>query len=321
MPIQKQADVHVDAVLSNLLLDYGRADMIGNRVLPKITVEKDTGKYYLWARNNINISGLITRRDDRGKANEITLDVSLDNYSMEQHALRDFLSDTIRKNADSVLNIRQRYAQQVVDVMDLTKELAIRNTVFSTANYPTANKTTLTGNDRWNQIAQANSDPQEDIANAQLVVLKEAGVWPSTLVMGVELYQKLRRHAKILASMQYVSRTGIEYVTDAELMNYLGVTKLIVGKALYNQSVEGATASNAFVWSNSALLMYEPPAGGGMGIPAFGYEFNPSHTPRTVSRYMENGLNGEWVEVNEKRFMKLTFPAAGFLFDGADGAA
>ncbi len=320
MPIDKKSDVHVDAVLSNLLLDYGRADMIGNKVLPKIIVAKDTGKYYVWSRNNLNISGLITRRADEAKANRISLDVSISDYSMEQHALRDFLSDTIRKNSDAVLNIRQRYAQQVVDVMDLTKELAIRNTVFNTANYPTANKTTLTGNDRWNQITQANSDPQEDIANAQLTVLKESGVWPTTLVLGVELYQKLRRHAKVLASIQYVSRTGIEYVNDSELMAYLGVNKLIVGKSLYNQSAEGATASNAFVWSNSALLMYEPPAGGAMGVPAFGYEFIPSHTPRTVSRYTENGINGEWVEVNEKRFMKLTFPAAGFLFDGADGS-
>jgi hypothetical protein len=318
MPIQKQADVHVDAVLSNLVLDYGRFDMIGNMVLPKITVDKDTGKYYKWTRNNINIAGLNTRRQDRSQAQEIKLDVSIDSYEMEQHALKDFLEDGIRKNADSVLNLRARYANQVIDIMDLVKEKTIRDTVFDTNNYATANKLTLTGNDRWNQISQAASDPQEDILAAQLSVLKEAGVWPTTLVMGVNLYNTLRRHAKVLASVQYVARTGINSITDTELCQYLGVSKIIVGKAVYNQNPEGASASNAFVWNNSALLLYEPPAGGGINVPAYGYEFNPSHTPRTVSRYTEPGLQGEWVEVNEKRFMKLTFPAAAFLFDGAD---
>ncbi len=319
MPVQKQSDVHVDAVLSNLVLGYGRTEMVGDLVLPRIVVDKDTGKYYKWARNNINISGLNTRRADRAKPNEIKLDLSIDSYEMEQHALRDFLEDGIRKNADSVLNLRQAYAQQVIDVMDLIREKKTAETVFTAANYPSANKITLSGNDRWNQLDQASSDPAEDIANAQMTVLKEAGVWPTTLVLGVELYKKLKRHAKVLASIQYVSRTGIEHVTDSELMAYLGVSKLIVGKAVYNQSPEGANASNAFVWNTHAMLMYEPPAGGAINVPAFGYEFRPSHTPRTVSRYTENGLLGEWVEVNEKRFQKLTFPAAGFLFTNADG--
>lgn len=318
MSIQKQSDVHVDAVLSNLVLGYGRADMIGNQVLPKITVDKDTGKYYVWSRNNINISGLNTRREDRAFAQEINLDVTMDNYTMEQHALRDFLPDGIRKNADSVLNIRQAYSQQVIDIMDLVKEKAIRDLVFDANQYGSNNKTTLTSNDRWNQITQTASDPKEDINNAQLAVLKEAGVWPMTLLLGVELYNKLKRHVNILASVQYVQRTGINYVTDSELCDYLGVSKIIVGKAVYNSAVEGVAASNAFVWNLHALLFYEPPAGGGINVPAFGYEFNPSHTPRTVARYTENGRLGEWVEVNEKRFMKLTFPKAGYLFVNAD---
>ncbi len=320
MAIQKQSDVHVDAVLSNLVLAYGRAEMVASQILPKITVDKDTGKYYVWARNNINISGLNTRREDRAFAMEINLDVTMSDYSMEQHALRDFLPDTIRKNADSVLNIRQAYAQQVVDIMDLVKEKAVADLVFDANQYAaTTNKLTLSGNDRWNQISQTASDPKEDINTAQLSVLKTAGVWPMTLVIGVELYNKLKRHATILSSVQYVQRTGINYVTDSELCDYLGVSKIIVGKAVYNSASEGLTAVNAFVWNTHALLFYEPPSGGGINVPAFGYEFRPSHTGRTVSRYTENGRLGEWVEVNEKRFLKLTFPAAGFLFINADG--
>ena len=39
MPIDSQADVHVDQVISNLVLDYGRADFIGNKIrkVPNIT--------------------------------------------------------------------------------------------------------------------------------------------------------------------------------------------------------------------------------------------------------------------------------------------
>lgn len=320
MAITSIAEVHVDQVLSNLILDYVSADFIGNQILPVIMVSHDTGKYYEWLRNSINITGIETLRDDRAVAHEVNIDITLRDYTMEQHALREFLPDTIAKNADSQLTIQRRYAEHVMDMMNLIKEKKIADTVFNSATYPSTNKTTLVGNYRWNQIGQTDSDPKGDIAVAQRAILLEAGVWAQTLLMGFDLHQKLKRHINILASVQYVQRTGINYISDSEIMDYLGITKMYVGKAVYNTQPEGLAPVNAFVWNTHALLFFESPSGGAINKPAFGYEFRPTHTPRTVSRYRPDDLLGEYVEVNEKRFHKITFPKAGYLFVDADAA-
>jgi hypothetical protein len=281
-------------------------------------VSYDTGKYYRWERNSITITGISTLREDRAQAHEVNIDVSLEDYKMEQHALREFLPDTIAKNADSILNLRTRYAEHVIDMMDLIKEKKIADLVFDANQYPSTNKTTLAGNFRWNQVTQTASDPKGDIMSAQRAILLNAGVWAQTLVMGFDLYRALKRHVNILSSVQYVQRTGINFITDGEIMDYLGVTKLWVGKKVYNSAAEGLTAVNAFIWSTHALLFYEATSGGAINKPSFGYEFRPTHTPRTVSRYRPDDIRGEFVEVNEKRFHKITFPRAGFLFVNAD---
>lgn len=321
MAIDTLAEVHVDQVLSNLVLDYGddTGEFIGPKLFPTITVSNDTGKYYIWERNAINITGISTLRADRAQAHEVNIDVTLSDYKMEQHALREFLPDTIAKNADSILSLRQKYAQHVLDVMNLMKEKEQADLAFSAAQYATAHKTTLAGNFKWNAITQTASDPKGDISTAQRTILLNAGVWAQTLVMGFDLYRALKRHVNILASVQYVQRTGINFITDGEIMDYLGVTKLYVGKKVYNTQPEGITAVNAFVWNTHALLFYEG-NGSSVNTPSYGYEFRPSHTPRTVSRYRPDDVLGEFVEVNEKRFMKITFPKAAYLFIDADAA-
>lgn len=316
--ISSAADVHVDQVLTNLVIGYGKNEYIGDQVLPVLTVMNDTGIYYQWERNNINITGLNLRRADRAKAHEINLDLTKGTYNMEQYALRDFLEDGIRKNADSLLAIEQTYAQNVIDIMDLVREKQIADTVFNAALYGSNNKVDLDANNCWSALADNASDPKEDIANAKEVVKLGCGVIPNVLIMGWKLKERMKRHAKVLASVQYVAKTGYAYIPDSELASYLGVDKILTGSAVYNSAAEGLTAANSWVWDDHALLVYQPPSGGGINIPAYGYQFVPSHTPRTVHKYTESGMNGYWVEVNEKRFNKLTFPNAAFLFQNAD---
>lgn len=316
--ISSSADVHVDQVLTNLVIGYGRPVYIADKILPTLTVSYDTGKFYKWERNNINITGLNLRRADRAKAHEVNLDVSLDTYTMEQYALRDFLEDSIRKNADSQINVEQSYSQNVIDLMDLSREKQIADTVFDTNLYASSNKVDLDTTNCWSNLTHADSDPKEDIASAKQTVLLGCGVIPNTLIMGWKLKERMKRHSKVLASVQYVQKTGYAYIPDSELASYLGVDSIIDGSAVYNSSAEGVTSSNAFVWDDHALLVYLPPAGGGINIPAYGYQFVPGHTPRVVHKYQEVGMNGYWIEVNEKRFNKLTFPNAAFLFTNAD---
>lgn len=310
------SQVKTDAALTNLVVGYGANDVIYNKIFPKVPVAKDTDFFYKWEDNGTKVTKLETRRADRAKAAEVGIAVGQDTYAVEQHALRDFLEDGVIKNADSILNLRENCALNITDLLELKREIACMNIVFSTSNYDTGNYTTLSGNDRWSIIAHADSDPQSDIIDALEIVKKKARVKPNTFVCGEHGFNLLRKHAKVKEAIKYVQATGNAQMTLQAIADFLGVERILVGDATYDTAAEGQTSNNDFVWSQDAALIYVPTRPG-IKTPGYGYTFEPTHTPRTVERYREQGIKGEWVEVNEKYVFKVAFNKAGYLFKNA----
>lgn len=314
--ITHQSQVKIDQALTNLVMGYGSNQLIADQICPRISVAKDSDKFYVWEENGIGTAGLEMRRSDRAKAAEVGIGVTQDNYSVVQYALRDFMPDGVLKNADSILNFKENSAKNLIDLMDLYREQQLASVVFSASTYASGLKTTLATNDRWSQLTDSASDPQADIIAAKQAVLKAARVVPNTLIIGIEGFDMLRQHAKVKESVKYVAATGDMDVTKQVIARYLGVDNIVVGQTVQNTAKEGQAPTNTFVWGTHAALIHVP-RNAVMNQPAFMYEFRPSHTPRTVSTYTENGLNGEWIEVNEKRVFKVTFQKAGYFFENA----
>ena len=314
--ISHQSQVKIDQALTNLVMGYGNNIFIADQVIPTLSVAKDSDKFYVWEENGTSIEGLEMRRSDRAKAAEVGIGVTTDNYTMEQYALRDFMPDGLLKNADSMLNFKENSAKNLIDLLDMKREVDCKDLIFTSGNYASTLRTTLATNDRWSVIGHADSNPQADILAAKHAVMKAARVIPNTLVIGVEGFDMLRQHDKVKEAVKYVAATGDMDITKQVVARYLGVEQIIVGTAVRNTAKEGQTISNAFIWGTHAALIYQPKSAV-MNQPAFAYEFRPSHTPRTVSTYQEPGLNGEFIEVNEKRAYKQTFQKAGYLFINA----
>lgn len=306
-----------DVALTNLVIDYGNNMYIADDIFPIVSVKNDKDIFYKWNRKAFNTAGLDTRRADRARAKEISVGLSQDNYVVEQHALADFIEDSILKNVDSMLNLMERTAENIIDTLDLVKEIEAKDLLFAAGTYAATNKVTLAANDRWSQINHADSDPQEDIVTAKEAVLKQSGVIPNILVMGYQGFNMLKRHAKVKESVKYVAATGDAQMTKKAIADFLGVDDIWVGTAIYNSAKEGQADSPAFVWATHAALIYHPGGGVAINKPMFACQFRPSHTPRTVERWRENGRKGEFIEVNEKRVLKVLFANSGYLFINA----
>ena len=314
--ITHYSQVKTDAVLTNLIIGYGANTLLWPKLLPKLSVAKDTDKFYVWDDNGINVTGLETRRADRAHAAEVGFSVSTDTYTMEQHALKDFLEDSVTKNADSILNLREAAALNVTDLLDLKREIKAKDLVFTSSSYASGHSTTLTTNDRWSIGTHANSDPVADIQAAKEVGYKNSRLAYNTLVVGYKGFNYLKNHDKAKEAIKYVSATGDANMTNQVLASWLGVDQILIGVSVYNTAKEGQTPSPDFIWGDHAALLYLP-SRPSIITPAFGYCFEPSHTPRTVERYREQGKRGEWVEVNEKYSMEVTFSKAGYFFENA----
>lgn len=316
--ISHESQTRVDQILTNLTTGYGSQAHIGDMIFPVIPVKEDTGIFFVWDENGMDITGLDTRRADTAKVKLIEMGVTTDTYKCDQYALGEQLPDSIVKNAHSVLRLRESYAQNVIETLDTAREVAVKNIVFAAATYATGLKTTLATNDRWS-ITHADSNPIADIQAALYALLLKVGVTPgqkSRLIIGPDGELYLRQHALIKAQVQYVYGTGYDNMSLAAIAPILGVDEIVVGKSRYNTAKEGQTKSFDFVWKTHAALILT--AGGAqINRPAFGYRFVPTHTPRTVHAYRPEGILAEQIDVNEKYDLKVTFQKAGYFFENA----
>jgi hypothetical protein len=312
------SDVHVDKVLTNLLLGYKSGMDIADEILPPLGVSEDSGIFFTWGRGEIDIAGLETLKAPQAKPKQVDFGSSQTTYSLEPHGLETFLKDVVRDNAEPILGVRERKAQKVVRMIDRIYEKAVAGTVLATATYSAGHYVTLAGNDQWSTLTHADSDPMADIETGKIAIHKATGFWPNRMLINKTDLMKLKRHDKVKASLQYTSKTGIDHIPDSEIAAFLGVDKLVVADALENTANPGQTESVDYIWKGDVLLWYRNPDSQPVkDEPSFGYRFFSKKAPREVIRYRLPAEEGEHIYVRERRAPKICMADAAYLIKAA----
>ena len=297
-----EKDVHVDAVLSGVSIQYQNDEFIADKVLPVVPVKKESDKYYRYTRNwRLPQS----KRAAGAEANEVEWNADTDTYTCEEYALKDFIPDRVRENADQPLDMDVDTAENVTMLVQLGREKRVADVVFSAANYGTQTYA-LTGANRWDDYA--GSDPIGDVRTAKAAVHLGSGKTPNVLVIGYLAYLKLLDHPDILERIKYTQK-GI--VTADLLAAVFEVDSILVGKALYDSSQEGDTESLGYIWGKSVALLYVESSPGIKKV-SFGYQFQ-SRGFRT-EKYRVDGRKGDYVESGEIRDEKLVAASCGYLY-------
>lgn len=296
------SDVHQNAVLSGISRKYTNDVMIADQVLPVLPVKKESDFYYTYTRNwRLPQS----KRALGAEANEVDWNVSTDTYACEEYALKDFIPDRLRANADKPLNMDVDTTENLVELIQLGREKRVADIVFAGATYGTQTSA-LTGVNRWNNYA--GSDPIGDVRTAKATVHASSGKLPNTMVIGYQAYLKLLDHPDILERIKYVMKGK---VTADLLASLFEVDKLLVGRALYDSSQEGGTESLGYIWGKNVALVYAQPSPGIKKV-SFGYQFQ-SRGFRT-KKWREEGRDGDFIESGEIRDEKLVAAATGYLY-------
>jgi hypothetical protein len=117
MPLLTPSNVHIDAPLSNLTLAYvqEQTNFVADKVFPVVGVQRQSDKYYVYDRANMNRSGDVKKLAPRTEVNRIGLQLSNDSYFADVYGLgMDFDEQTLA-NEDAVLEIRAAGAQTLVN--------------------------------------------------------------------------------------------------------------------------------------------------------------------------------------------------------------
>ena len=334
MPLLTPSQVHIDQPLSNLTLAYvqEQTNFIADKVFPTVGVARQSDKYYIYDRDNMNRAGDVQKLAPRTEVNRIGMSISNSSYFADVYGLgMDFDEQTLA-NEDEMLNIRSAGAETLAMRLMIHREEQFASTFFSTSIWGTeytgvanADNDTSAEVTQWSDYT--NATPILDVTTARRTMqLKSGGFKPNTMVVGKEVRDILINHPDILARLNggaTVANTAL--ITNAKLAEIFEVENFYVMEAVKNTAAEGlGYESNAFIGGKAALLVHTPRSAGLM-TPAAGMTFAWNNIPGannlgvTVESFSDDALKrqqvAEHIQVKMAYDMKVVGADLGVFFN------
>ena len=330
MPLLTPSSVHIDQPLTNLTLAYvqEQSNFIADKVFPVVGVDRQSDKYYIYDRDNMNRTGDVKKLAPRTEVNRIGMSISNNSYYADVYGLgMDFDEQTLA-NEDAALDIRAAGAQTLMTRLMIHREEQFASTFMTTGVWGTDATGAASGSGTpvyWDDYT--NSTPILDVTNARRTVqLASGGFKPNTMVVGKEVRDDLINHPDILSRLNGgATVTNTALVTNAKLAEIFEVENFYVMEAVKNSSVEGVAESNAFIGGKDALLVHTPSSAGLM-TPAAGMTFAWNNIPGvsnlgvTVESFSDDALRrqqvAEHIQVKMAYDMKVVGADLGYFFSG-----
>lgn len=299
--------VYQDPLLTNVSVRYTNKKLIAETLFPIVTVEKRTGVYFVYNKENLR-APQSTLRADMSRAQRTSWDVTKTTYGpLLEHSLEIGLDKDDLDEAAAPLDLRIDAALTVTEKVLLEKEQNLATYLNSTTNL--TQNITKSGIGQWNDYA--NSTPFTDVQGYRSTMIGQT-VFPNTMAMGQQVWDQLKNHPDLLERIKY---TQMGVVTEALLATLFEVDNVVIGSSVVNSAVDGQTDSVGFVWPKSAWLMYCTPQPGIRTVSA-GY-FLTLQGGRYIDRWAEQERKAEFVRFNDYYQPKVIAQEAMYLIKNA----
>ena len=293
-------NVHVDAILSNISIQYRNAAYVGSLLMPVVPVKKRSDIYYIYNSKGDRFRIPETLRAPKTESKTVDWKVTTDGYVCFEYALNDLIDDAERDNADAPLNLEVDTTEFLTDIILLSQE---KRYVDLLTGALMTNNTTITV--KWEDYV--NSAPIEDIEAGKQSIHSKIFRSPNTLLLGKQVYDTLKHHPDILERIKYVQKG----VVTAELMaSIFEVDRIIVGEAGYNTKKEGQTAVYDYLWGKIALLAYVEPR---PGLKKFSLGYTFESQPFRTRRARLETKHSDWFEPSKACVEKLVSVDCSYL--------
>lgn len=244
-------DVQTTPVLQEFSEKYENDEFIGTRLMPEVMVDTGTGAATYWKHDPEND---LTAPDDTigtdGTVNEVTEGLSQASATMYPHSLQERIDARTQAAMDAPVRLLVNPLMTVMNGLKLRQELRISTVCCTSSNYG-SNTAAIAAADRWN--AGGGGDPAGAVDTAKDTLF---GTGRTVGFTGVATFNVLRRHPAALDMFKY-TRSNILSVRD--VADWLGLDELLVGKARYNTSMRGATASYSRAWTETVFGVLKVP--------------------------------------------------------------
>lgn len=279
----------VDPILTQISVGWPASGFVGEQLFPSVPVTDKSAKYYVFTDRSTIVTPEVDYRAPGTQANEISgMSLSSDTYFTMEHALQIAVTDEERENIPfgSGINPEADATEELTSKLMTGRELAIRALVTNASNYATNHSLALVnGTSTWSKTdyALAGSDPAMAIETAKRRMARAGSPPPNTIIIPSPVMSFLRWHPKLIAKYTNVSTANLANGDVISLLNLEG-WNVIVPDVQYNSANVGQPASMDYVWGDTVVIAYVPPAPS-QKTPAFGYQFTKA--PLTVDRWRE----------------------------------
>lgn len=330
MPNPTQADLHVNAPLTNVSVAYiQKADnFIATKVFPKVPVSKQSDLYWKYSKSDWRRTDA-QRRAPSTETPGVGWNVTTDSYFAHVYGVHKDIDDQLRANADSNFNLDRDASLFITNQLLLKRDIDWAATYFTTGVWGTDLKgvSTTPSTGQFLQWDQATSDPIKQFADLQVDFIEQTGYKANTLVLGAHTLTALHNHPDIIDRIKYTQR-GV--VTTELLATLFDVERVLVsyatqstGPQIPDADAQDAAATFGFIAdSKSALLCYTPSSPSVMQ-PAAGYTFTwngylggNAQGIRVKSFRMEH-IASDRIEAEMTYDMKVVSPDLGVFLEDA----
>lgn len=300
MPLNSQ--LHVDALLSNVSVKYSNADLIAMKVFPEVQVKKSSDLFRVYERN-FRIPE--TKRANKGLAREHSFNVSSSTYVLENHALKDYVSDDDQDNYD-LADLRADTTEELTDVILRRMEKSVAD-LFTSSNW-SLNASLASGARFSDNTTTSNPIPIFDTATS--VVIANSGQTPNFGIIPRDVFVALKNHTSVIDRVKYTSKD----MTPDILAGLLGLPELLIANGQYDTSDLGRTSTMSNFWGSVAFVGYKP-SRPGPKQPSSGYIFR-KNVPM-VKRWRDDEREAEAIEVCMKYQARIVASLSGYLITSA----
>jgi len=296
MPLRNQ--IHIDQLLSNVAVKYRNEQYIAEEIAPRLPVRKDSDLFRVYDRN-FRIPE--TSRANKGLANEHTFEVSSASYVLQNHALKDYVSEEDAANYD-MSDLRADVVEELSDKIMMRQELMTAqlftttswslNVSLAAANAFTADTTVS------NPILVFDTGATEIIGNS--------GIRPNTALIPRTGYIGAKNHQSVLDRIKYTSSE----VSENMMAQLFGVDRLLVPASQYDTSNKGVTANMTDIWGDSAWIGYVQKGASPRRVSSL---YTLQRDVPMVRRWRDEERDAEAIEVQKKLLPRVVASLTGFL--------
>lgn len=297
--------VHTNQPLTNLSQRYNWAEGIAEQVFPVLPVAKETDLYYVYSQEGLRMDE--TLRANRAESNVVGQDYSSSTYTLQEHALKELISDRDRLNMDLPLNLDADATLHLTEKILIRREVEVARLAFTTTNW--GQNATIASGSAWDTQT---STPISDVLTATTNIMRTGAIRANRGVMGVQVFNRLKVHSTTIDRIRY---TQLGLVTEDLLGPLFDLDKVLVGKSVRNTNAEGVAASNSFIWG-SDMLVYNYAERPSLRSASAGYILQIGTSFR-VKKWREEKLGGDFVEVSTMFLPRAVATSAAYLIKQA----